>query len=267
MKKDEIDAVAKAAKEIVKAVPIYKDTVQPVAKEVGKSLKTVGGVINVALAPLSAMVYGYESIKKNLKDRLEKKLSKTSPENIVTPPLGIVGPLLEKYKYVYNNVDLSQMFINLLANAMDKEQIQKAHPSFVNIVSELSPDEARLIKRISKQNTFPKLDIRIKNKETKNHTYHYAYINFTLLGEQSGLSNPEFTPSYLNNLQRLSIISISFGTFSEIIAEKNAYKSLEEHTLVKEIKNKIKENEEIEIVRGIIRVTDFGEMFMEAVLK
>ena len=35
---------------LTKAVPIYEDAVQPVAKEAGKALETVGKAVNVALA-------------------------------------------------------------------------------------------------------------------------------------------------------------------------------------------------------------------------
>lgn len=38
-KKDEkLEKLAEAASEILKEVPVYKDAIQPVAKEVGKSL-------------------------------------------------------------------------------------------------------------------------------------------------------------------------------------------------------------------------------------
>jgi len=263
--KDEVDAVAKAAAEILKATPVYQDAVQPVAQEVGKALKTLGGAINVALSPIAAMVYGFDLIKEDLRKRLEKRLAKTPPENIVIPKLQVVGPLLEKYKYIYDSKDLSQMFVNLLANAMDKDQIQKAHPSFVNVISELSPDEARLIKTISRLEALPKLDIRVKGKEGDGFTYFAT--NFTLLGEKAELTYPDLTQSYLSNLERLSIISCPIGSFQETYTNKEHYKLLEDHRIIKALKEvKEKDGGSIEIVRGIIRVTEFGKMFMDAVL-
>ncbi|MBI2096633.1 MAG: DUF4393 domain-containing protein [Candidatus Sungbacteria bacterium] len=266
--KDEIDAVAKAAAEIVKATPVYQDAVQPVAQEIGRALKTLGGAINVALSPIAAMVYGYESIRENLKMRLEKRLAKTPPENIVVPKLQVVGPLLEKYKYVHDNDDLSQMFINLLANAMDKEKVQKAHPSFVNVISELSPDEARLVKLIAKETVLPKLDIQVKSKTGDDTGHVYFMTNFTLLGEKAALAYPDLTPSYLSNLERLSIISCPVGSFQESYIHKDIYKPLEDHKLINKIRESVKGREGVEIktVQGIIRITEFGQMFMDAVL-
>ncbi len=266
--KDEIDAVAKAAAEIVKATPVYQDTVQPVAQEVGKALKTLGGVINVALAPLAAMVYGYDVIKEQLKKRLEARLSNTLPENIVTPKLQVVGPLLEKYKYVYDNEELSQMFINLLANAMNKDQVEKAHPSFVNVISELSPDEAKLIGVIATENILPKLDIRMRSTlpENKDKGYIYTNVNFTLLGEKAGLQYPNLTSSYLSNLERLNIVSCPIGD-GESYTHKEYYKPLEEHRFISNFRQEAKNNaDEVETVQGIIQVTDFGKLFINAVL-
>lgn len=267
MNKDEIDAVAKATAEIVKAVPVYEDAVQPVAQEVGKALKTLGGVINVALAPLAAVVYGYDVIKVQLRTRLEARLASVPPENIVTPKLQVVGPLLDKYKYVHDDPDLSEMFINLFANAMDKDKIQNAHPSFVNVISELSPDEAKLIKILSTEVVLPKIDVRLKDKNVSNRGFHYIERNFTTLGVKAGVNYPELTTTYLSNLERLNIISCPIGEFQDHYSDETVYQPLENHSEILKLKEMCPSDKEIEIKKGIISVTDFGRMFMTAVLK
>lgn len=269
LNKDEIDGVAKAAAEIVKAVPVYDDALKPVAKEVGKALGTLGGVINIALSPLAAMVYGFEVIKEQLTTRLEARLTHTPPENIVAPPLQLVGPLIEKYKYVHDSEELSQMFVNLLANSMDKDTAQKAHPSFVNIISELSPDEARLLKTISTESILPKLDITLNHKTPENRDAGHTYIseNFTHLGTKAKLQYPDLTSSYLSNLERLNIISCPVGMIAESYTEKTHYKSLREDSLVTNLQEKYKkEGKEVELHEGIIRITDYGKLFIDAVL-
>ncbi len=266
LNKDEIDGISKAAAEILKATPVYQDAVQPVAQEVGKSLKTLGGVINVALSPLEMMVFGLDKIKEELKERLEKRLSKIPPENIVTPQLQVVGPLLEKYKFIYDNEELSEMFINLLANAMDKNSVQKAHPSFVNVISELSPDEARLIRTIAAEHVLPKLDVNITAKSAPNSGYVTIRENFTLLGEKAELLYPDLTPSYLSNLERLRIISCTSGGMQESYSHKDYYVPLKGHKIIKELEEQLKEDNEVAIVEGLIRITEFGKMFIQAVV-
>ncbi len=268
MNKDQIDATAKAAAEIIKAVPVYEDAIQPVAKEVGKALKTVGGVINVALSPLAAMVYGFDVLKERLRTRLEEKLQNTPPENIVAPPLQLVGPLLEKYKYAHQSEELSEMFVTLLANSMDKDHVQKAHPSFVNVIAELSPDEAKLVKMIASADILPKLDIKLEHKGADGKTSGYTYpsINFTLLGSKAGLAYPDLTPSYLSNLERLNIISCPVGSMESSYSDKTHYEEIEAHPFLEEIRTEYKDQGEIKIEQRYIRITDFGKLFMDAVL-
>src|SRR5258705_3973151 len=145
---DDHKSIVQAVAEITKNTPIYQDAIQPVAKEVGKSLKTLGGVLNMALYPLEAMVFGFSLIKVDLSKKLERRLLGVDPDKIISPPLQVVGPLIERYRFVHDNSELSEMFINLLATSMNKDTVEKAHPSFIPIISELSPDEARLIKAI-----------------------------------------------------------------------------------------------------------------------
>jgi hypothetical protein len=252
----EIKTIVEATSELLKAVPVYQDALQPAAKEIGKALGTVGGIINVALAPLAAVVYGYDSIKDKLKQRLEKKMSDIPPDKIIKPPLQVVGPLLQKYVFVYESEDLSEMFINLLACAMNSEQTKNAHPSFVSIISEISTERF-----------LPKLDIVAKVKTTENQEgYLPMYSNFTLLGEKAELQNPELTPSYLSNLERHMIIRCSTGMLQDSYTYERVYTPLEEHAFVKKMKELVLPNKVIEVRKGTIEITDFGKLFISAVL-
>jgi len=59
---NKIRDAADAVKGIVEAVPVYKDIVQPTAKEVGTALQTVAKSIHLALAPVAVLVWAYEKI-------------------------------------------------------------------------------------------------------------------------------------------------------------------------------------------------------------
>ncbi|WP_368192497.1 hypothetical protein [Aeromonas sp. s8] len=58
-----VEGTINAVTGLAKAVPIYQDAIQPAAKEIGKALGTVAKTVNVALSPVSALVWGYEQIK------------------------------------------------------------------------------------------------------------------------------------------------------------------------------------------------------------
>ncbi len=259
----QVKQMADAASEILEKTDIYKDALQPVAKEVGKSLQTLGGVVNLALEPLRGMIYGYDLIKSRLNKRLEEKLRGTKKENIIQPPLNIVGPLVQQYRYVESDEELSDMFVNLLANAMDKEHVKKAHPSFVNIIAALSPDEAKLIKFMRSEKNLPKIDIAAQIVGKPGTVT--VYTNFTLLGEKSQLAYPDLTPSYIGNLIRLGLIDIPpMWAYTD----KSFYEPLKSHPIIKKIESDLaKISATIVLNEGAIWITDFGRMFMDAVLE
>lgn len=53
---------ADAIKGIAQAVPVYQAVLQPAAQEIVVSLQTVAKTIHIALAPVSALVWGYDSM-------------------------------------------------------------------------------------------------------------------------------------------------------------------------------------------------------------
>ena len=113
--RDMVDAVTGVAK----AVPVYQDVVQPAAQEVGKALQTVAKTVHVVLAPVSALVWGYDQIKEFVSTKVAERLKNVPPENLVTPKPNVAGPSLEALRYTGHETSLSDLYANLLATAMD----------------------------------------------------------------------------------------------------------------------------------------------------
>src|SRR5690606_2793946 len=89
----------------------YKDGLQPAVRELGRSLETVAKTINVALLPLSPLIWGVEKIRdKFINWDLANKLKDVSPENIQTPDPHVAGPLLEAVRFTGENDELRGMF-------------------------------------------------------------------------------------------------------------------------------------------------------------
>src|SRR3990167_5011739 len=89
--RDVVDAVTGVAK----AVPVYQDIVQPAAQELGKAIQTVAKIVHIALAPVSALVWGYDQLKDFVSTKVADCLKNVPPENIVTPKPNVAGPALE----------------------------------------------------------------------------------------------------------------------------------------------------------------------------
>src|SRR5207245_353571 len=146
---NKIRDAADAAKGILEAVPVYQDVVQPAAKEIGTALQTVAKTIHVVLAPVSALVWGYDQIKDFVSTKVAEKLRDVPPENIASPKPNVAGPALESLRYTGHEEALRDMYANLLAASMDTRTASGAHPAFVEIIRQLTPDEAKLVRLLA----------------------------------------------------------------------------------------------------------------------
>lgn len=77
----------------------YDDAFQPVAKEVGKALGTIGKSVNVALSPLAGLVWSYDKIQDYLENKITEKLKETPVDEIITPKPSIAVPTIEALRY------------------------------------------------------------------------------------------------------------------------------------------------------------------------
>jgi len=258
-----IKDAAEAVKGIVEAVPVYQDLAQPAVQEIGKGLHTLSKVIHIALAPVSAAVWGYEKISNYVQTSLEKKLENVPPENIIPPDISVAGPALEALRFVGDKEELREMFSTLLSTSMNSELSKLAHPSFVEIIKQLSSDEAKILKSIDHDLSFPILKVQIFEKNTRH--YSEPLLNFSLLPFESNCEHFELGPSYINNLNRLGLI---FTSYTQRKIGENVYEPLESHVQVKYWETVANASDKsFEIQRGIIQRTDFGANFYNACIK
>jgi hypothetical protein len=260
---EDIKAAAEAVQGIVKAVPIYQDAVQPVAKEVGKALATVGKAINAALAPLEGLVWGFDQIRDYLSERLAQKLANTRPENITTPPANIAGPAIEALRFAGDDPELREMYASLLATAMDRLTAVSAHPAFVEIVKQLSPDEAKIMKCLADGGNRPVVSVLVVIPGEEGErliTRHQSLLDY-----EAGVTNPELLPEYLDNLCRLGLTEIPplLTMVSGV-----PYEPLENDPDLVSLMEQIRAaGHTPRFERALLRLTDLGRRFVMACIK
>ncbi|KAB2114654.1 DUF4393 domain-containing protein [Vibrio alginolyticus] len=255
-----IEGTINAVTGLAKAIPVYEDALQPAAKEIGKALGTVAKTVNVALAPVSALVWGYDKIKDFVDTKVSEKLSNVKDEDIVSPPPNVAGPALESLKYTGSIEELKELYANLIASSMDKNTTHKAHPSFVEIIKQLSSDEAKLLVYFASSGSAPIVDIKNNRKDKSGGRYEYRY--FTNIGEKLKLENLGLNSSYWSNLIRLGLVDIP-DNFQLI--EEGIYDDIISHTAVKSIVSNINKQEGrvAEIIKTAVLVTDLGRQFID----
>lgn len=256
--KETIDAV----KGLVEAVPIYQDLAQPAVKQVGKALETVAKTINIVLAPVGALVWGYEQCQGFIANKVAEKLKSVPPEDIVTPKPNVAGPAIEALRYTGHEESLSNMYANLLAASMTKQTVREAHPAFVEIIKQLTPDEAKLIPLLIMNRTLPLLTIRssyIVPVDGRSGSRD-VFSNYSLFGEDVDVEHLDMMPSYLSNICRLGLAEIPNGVF---YTSPGIYDALESTPFVLEWKKRIgaSKNFECKLAKRMLKPTPLGELF------
>jgi hypothetical protein len=129
---------------LAKALPIeqvYKDLAQPAFRELGNATKNTVKAARFVIAPLD-----YLAAQQDRWQRWLKRLSEKVPEeNLVAAHPQLSGPVIEGLRYLEEDSLIAELFLNLLARAIDKDRANEAHPAFAKIISQLSPDEALII--------------------------------------------------------------------------------------------------------------------------
>ena len=128
---------------------IYSDLARPGVAQVGKAIGGILGLGNTALWPVHLLnERAAAALKANL-ERYRKSLEKIPVEEIQPVPPEVGVPVAEKLAYV-TNPELAAMYTKLLKCASCQSTSGYAHPAFANIIGNMSPDEAILLKEISR---------------------------------------------------------------------------------------------------------------------
>lgn len=255
---EENKELLEVAKEIAK--PVYDDLVHPIAEPTGRVLSLVPRAIRIALSPLEKWImlkeYNIEATRKIL----EEKLANTPEELIDTPEPYIAVPALQRISYCMDNEVLRDMYANLLATSMKKDTRDKAHPSFADIISQLSPDEAKVLSFFKFAPAAPTVTVKFKKADFSE---IIIYNHFSALGEIVACDFPYEINKYFDNLSRLGLIE---KTNQEYLAKESFYPPLIEHPFVKGLEKeraKYKDTTETEYKKGKVSVTDYGKAFCE----
>lgn len=238
---------------------IYGDLAKPGVQQVGKALSTVIGLGNTMLWPVALL---NEKAKISLEQNLNKyreKLEKVPEEEVCEVPPEVGVPIAEKLSYVTNQ-ELSEMYTELLANASQKSKANLAHPSFVNAINNMSPDEAILLKSIKGMPGIPFIEVRLSTKgKSEWQTLDSMKAGLPCL---SDLQYPRNIHAYISNLEGLGFFQIRQDIY---MVGENIYEPLENHAKAAfaQIESHL-QDQEIIFQRGKVEITPFARLFINA---
>lgn len=195
---DEEDII-KIGKEIIPN--IYDDGAKPAIKEMGNFIARPLKLINTLFQPLDVWLLNKEYNLEKTKVLLAERLKHVAENELVSPAPYVALPAIAALSYSMDSEELRDLYANLLSKAMVLGTKDKVHPSFVEIIKQLSPLDAIVFKEIMESSIKPIIDLYICNIDDKSEIV--TIENITWLDRDY-----EVVVVALANLARLGLIEI-----------------------------------------------------------
>jgi hypothetical protein len=197
-------------------------------------------------------------------DDMAHKVADIPEEHLATPSPSVAIPAMQGLSYAIEEPDLKEMYLNLLATATDERVKDNAHPSFAEIIKQLSPREATLLLEVLRQSVLPVVRLMLKAAvEDQGESTALSHLIEIENVETREPSEEPLLPVWIDNWIRLGLIDVDY--MRKLTAE-NRYDWVEgrpEYIRLVGVDPRGKEG--IRVAHGLLRVTDFGNRFVAAV--
>lgn len=158
------------------------------------------------------------------------------------------------------------MFEKLIVNSFDSRKIEKIHPSFSDIIQQMSPIDAQNLKCFSVEENLPICEIRMELEKGGHRilqTNIFCSNKFCDSIEQQSIS--------LSSLSRMGLISIAYDQY---LTDDSVYKIFDSLPIVVDFKNQIEaanksnnSNQKFDLQKGVAKLTPVGKAFIDVCLR
>lgn len=244
------------------------EKVKSSGKELGNAVLTVSKTINNALLPLAAVNFAFDKARIYFQEKFENDFTdktKNIPEDcFIEPKASIAGPALQGLAFSHEEDELKDMYLNLLASAVDKRHEKQNHPSYVEIIRQLNCDEARILSGILASD-IPQIPIiQLRDvKSARKYSVLQTYVLNIIDDETGEPSNMIEIVSMVENFIRLGLLTSEFGLEPDY---PNMYDWVDNRPEFEHLKQMNKGKElNIQSTKGMLIITSFGRNFASAV--
>lgn len=257
---DEIkQELAKAAGTV--ATDVAEDLVRPTSKSIGEN---VGLLVDGVMGWL-----GYWGEKQQIKRKeyleeykkqIAQKIAKIPKENLVEPPVRIVGPAIEASKFFVEEATCREMFAELIASSCNRTVSDAVHPSFPEIIKQLSPLDSRFLLLFKKQDTFPIAELI--EEHANGILTPYPHILFDFMTVPNDFTYPEHF-----ELSKTVDMLIRFGLLiknDRVLQLEYDYDDFKKHWSYIAIKKIIEDGSRLKILRYRLELTLLGSDFVKS---
>ncbi|MBH0099923.1 DUF4393 domain-containing protein [Salinibacterium sp. NSLL150] len=225
------------------------------------SLDVITGVIKTVLMPLAVVnARAQDFFETKFPELLAEKLAAVPPENLETPKPSVAGPTLQGLNYSHEEPELRDMYMSLLATAMDSRVSTSAHPAFAEIVSALSAAEVAPLDILVRRFRIDLARLKVVSKGSQGYTVIRNHLGPWMTGDKP--AQDPMLPAYLDNWARLGLIRISYTSHS---VGEDTYDWVELRPEFKQEEALLGPDQSLRFDKGIAEITEFGRAFARAV--
>lgn len=270
---------AKGAIELVGAViKVAGDhpDVKAAGSNLAKTAKTLTEFINVGLLSVAAVNFGYQKARTYFETKFSKDVEAVAgeipPENLREPASAVMGPVLQGLAFTHEEGSLKEMYLRLIATAMDSRKAMQAHPAFAEIIKQLGGSEATLLKATLAYEALPIAEIRAMTYDAEKilprefqfpDTYRVLQTHVAPLSHNGAVSVDHEFPAMVDNWIRLGLVSVNYDTG---LSGEETYKWVESRPeYLYWIPQDTPPGAKLEFAKGQLRRTAFGKKFAIAI--
>lgn len=197
---------------------------------------------------------------------LAEKVTDIPEENLTTPLPSVAVPAMQGLSYSLEEPDLKAMYLSLLATASDDRVSDSAHPSFADIIKQLSAREAALLGVCLRSRDTPMVRVKLlANKDDLSAGFtilqnHLIDLKFSESGER--VEEPSGAV-WIDNWVRLGLMN---ARYDERILGDSVYDWVDGRPEIVRMRAEYeRETAAVDRDNGLLRPTDFGLRFADAV--
>ncbi len=206
MKKDSENFTGVVGDAISNSPTFPKDVLQPTIQGAGKIISRIPHAINAAFSALDKWILNKEYNVDETKQLLAQKLEKVDPKKIITPEIYVAVPAIQAISYSMNSIELRNLYANLLAKAMNSDTKDLVHPSFIEIIKQMSPNDAVIFRELMKRRANPIVNLVLETQENGLLIIQTNISDFDM-------KNVENTCISIDNLIKHGLISTPAGRY------------------------------------------------------
>ena len=210
-KREEQKALLEAAKET--------NEFKTAARIKGNKMAVKEALGLIIMKPLAGIMgISREYFETNFAEDYASKIANVPEESLQTPKASIAGPAFEGLAYSLDEPALKEMYLELLARASDERFATSAHPSFVQIIRELTTAEALYLPRYLRSANLMTPIVQYRALFQPSHGSRVLITNVLDIQGADGIPLVDpMIPTYVDNWVRLKLVSTDYA--SPLVAE------------------------------------------------